>query len=318
MNGVTNRMFSALAAFAILSMFGIVAYAYYTQVIQAQSGLDGQINAIISITSPVDMPTNHLPPDGYVDVTISIDDNAGFASMILRLHIPHELELVGMYLHPGLDNYFQGPEDWDEDFAIYPPVTNYAFAGWVGRTTNFAADGDLITYRLRVRDGVALGTTTTPIRLSFANARPPHFETPLNLNGQSLRIFLPGGAVGFGAIGYIGSVVVSEAPTPLLVSVTPHHRTIVNRAENSVSFKITVTGMPPNYTMPIRTSVPIPGQAASITVENVPTGIEVSGAVVTDANGNGTGALTLTIIDPVLTPMQELLLFEVLQFEIRH
>jgi hypothetical protein len=142
------------------------------------------------------------------DIVIRIDDNTGFAGMMLRLGIPPELELVGMQLNPLLHDGFRGMNGWDGVYNINPPIINNAFAGW-SRATNFSSNGELITYTLRVRENAEVGITA-PITLSFANAMSPYFEPPTDVNGDDLTITLPGGVTEVNAVVEIGRITVGH------------------------------------------------------------------------------------------------------------
>jgi len=147
----------------------------------------------------------HLSPGETFNVTLRIDDNTGFAGMAFRVYIPLGLEMTGLKLHsdelPGLGNGFVGVHGWDGTYAVYPPITGYAYINWA-QFTNFTGDGNLVTYVLTVTDAIA--GQVAPITLAFANATG--YEIPHTVMGEELNIHLPGGVTGYGAVAEIGSV----------------------------------------------------------------------------------------------------------------
>ncbi|MCL1842544.1 MAG: hypothetical protein FWF79_01905, partial [Defluviitaleaceae bacterium] len=140
-------------------------------------------------------------------VTVHLDDNPGFAAMLLRLHVPAGLELTGITHHAAAhpDNNFL-------DGILMPenlPRAGNIFAGWAGRG-NLYGDGALFTYSFRVT-----GTTAAelPITLAFANYRgtgADALESPTNLAGQNVPITLPGG-VTWQNIATIATISITDA-----------------------------------------------------------------------------------------------------------
>jgi len=232
--------------------------------------------------------------------------------MMLRLGIPHGLELIGMELSslPLIRDGFRGADGWDGTFAINPPITGNAFAGW-SRATNFTSGGDLIIYTLRVREDAIMDFATAPITLAFANAMTPYFESPTDMNGNALEIALPGGVVGHGAVGNIGRVNIGTPTSELSVTATPNHQIIVNEIghpQSTVSFAINITGMSQGvFCLAQPSCIPYnclaypTGGNASITISEIPEGIKAHGYVTVEASGYGFGVLNLTVYDDGVT-----------------
>lgn len=280
----TPKLFLATLAASLLVATVAFLVSAYTQ--STNPAPNGRISATIA---PGQSNLIFSPGETF-DVVVRIDDNTGFAGMMLRLGVPPELELIGMQLNPLLNHGFSGVSGWDGTFAVSPPITGNAFAGW-SRSTDFTGNDELIIYTLRVRDG-APTIRTSPITLAFANAMPPFYELPTDANNDTLIISLPGGLVGLGDVAEIGRVTIG---TGLLVSADPGHRNMVNRVGYSVAFEIIVGGMPPNEIFCFEN--PDPAQTAGIEIEGLPDGIAATGYVETDNEGNGSGVLTLTITD---------------------
>jgi hypothetical protein len=125
------------------------------------------------------------------DLCLVIEGNTGFNSMFLNMVLPPQLELISLTPHvappppPPPQNPFE--------FHWYQ-TGNSIIAGWVNNTAgqNYQG-GELMTYRLRVRNDAALGLTP-PITLAFRNRL--FFDTPTAHNGtvvgRALSILLPG------------------------------------------------------------------------------------------------------------------------------
>ncbi|MCL2224415.1 MAG: hypothetical protein FWB96_05560 [Defluviitaleaceae bacterium] len=155
--------------------------------------------------------TENLPVLSYGDefyLAISISENAGFAGMFFRLHLPQGLEITAMHLHeedhPELSENFQGVRGWNGTDTVSPPQTNNAYAGWL-RNDEFTHDGYLITYTIRVNQHAATGLTA-PIKLSFGTAIPNALTTPIDRHNNPITIALPGGWTVDGAIAEIGQI----------------------------------------------------------------------------------------------------------------
>jgi hypothetical protein len=163
------------------------------------------------------MLDDFFPVEGYApgeqfDLTLQIRNNTGFNSMILRLELPMELELVRMENNISgalISGFFVGPIVWDEVTGnLNPPIRgDRVFAGWandVGSVSNYSAStANLITFTLRVRTDIGIidGLSSRPVTFAFRNA---HFcEEPTRSNGTTAGLplnmsFYPGVAVNCG------------------------------------------------------------------------------------------------------------------------
>jgi len=155
------------------------------------------------------------------DVIVNIDgNNHGFASMMLSLVLPNELELVrvtpGVNFDHNVHASFDGGPDWNPDTNQYSPArTGTIVVGWGGRNEgNFMSTGNvnLLTYRVRVRSNAGTNITTNNITLAFSNAVAPGVagEAPnrinpggnsqLNMSIQGVEVTNTGTAVQLGTV----------------------------------------------------------------------------------------------------------------------
>ncbi|MCL2224127.1 MAG: dockerin type I domain-containing protein [Defluviitaleaceae bacterium] len=101
-----------------------------------------------------------------VNVQIAIENNPGFASMLMRVAFPEDLTLVGYsltdaYLYPSFT------------MPYLPSEQNHVFMGWVGRDSNIETNGALINLTFAVATGAALAPH--PISITFESANNPGF-----------------------------------------------------------------------------------------------------------------------------------------------
>jgi hypothetical protein len=154
----------------------------------AHTALDNAIalaQGVYNSTGTVDKAT--YARSERFDITVNLDSNigGGFASMMLRLELPPQLEVVriapgsnfanGTHQLPGEDPhpYFQGGAGWTGgNVDLSSPRDGAVVVSWAKTdaitTGNYSNTGNLITYTLRVKSGAALGRTA-PIRFGFGN-----------------------------------------------------------------------------------------------------------------------------------------------------
>jgi len=282
--------------FISLTLAGMLAFGVIIYAIADRQIVFAGANGALHVTFTDDISAVFFMPGDEFSMTTSITGNTGFAAMIVRVYVPQGLELIGFDVYPQANFWagFDAPENWDDDFAVSPAMTGYVRVGWQGRTAahgNFTGNGNLFTHTFRVTGEI--GIATAPITMAFANASYPFYELPTDVNFTPLDISLPGGVIGVGRVANLGRIRIGEPR--LSVSAYPNHQTIINSVGKTVSFYITVSGMPAGQTFCLRN--PDTNSSASIAVA-VPPGIEViCSSITTDAVGEGSGRLTLRIYD---------------------
>jgi len=252
--------------------------------------------------------TRHLFPGDTLTSTIRIDDNTGFAGMLLRIRIPEGLELINVQVYDHMDIEY-GLELPSCANDILPtastPLREDVFLGWVGRSYNFYGNGSLFTLTFRVTSDATAGQTV-PIMIAFANGTPA-YELPTDENDRELQMSIQGRLLDLGASAEIGRVAFGHFAQGLSINVAPNSRTIINRVGESVDFNFTVTGMPPNQYFCISHPICLlgsyclayfdKGQDAGITIDGFPEFLAVSGYIRTNANGAGANVFTVEIVD---------------------
>ena len=283
--GISAQQFKSRKKSIIALFLGIVMVFGLTPV--AATYATGDIS--ISATA---IPSASLSIGDEFSTTLSISGNPGFAAMIMRVRIPQGLELTGFTLHnhSELSSGFRGPRNWDEAYAVYPPISGDIFAGWAGRTTNFTGNGNLITYTFRVAENAVPGAVK-PITIAFANA--DGYEVPTNASLSELEISLPGGATNFGESGIIGNATIRGT---IGVSITPSTETIGGEVDDYVTFNVEVWGMPGNYTFYLDNRETNGAGRIEIAFPNDVRDLVPSGYVTTLADGTGSGTLTITVV----------------------
>ena len=125
----------------------------------------------------------------YFEAVVSIEDNPGFGSMVLRVEVPAGLRLAGFELgHAGLYYGFEGPDVVADAAAIEDAV----YFIWYDRNENFYYDGDLLILTFATEAGMAAGSL--PIGLSFVNAKGD-VDIPTNADKVPVFIGISGGSV---------------------------------------------------------------------------------------------------------------------------
>jgi hypothetical protein len=186
----------------------------------ASQGVHDTFNTAIRAAEDIYVRTGMFAPGEEFDVPVRIDGNLGFSSMMLRLNIPPELELVKINPGSAFSQQFQPPNrNWNPDTkVINPPMTGNILAGWGGGaetgSNDFSANGVMLTYTLRVRSNAAVNTTTAPITITFANNVDYEFpvrmhtdptdghqvSTPLTMSIQGTTIATLGQVVELGRV----------------------------------------------------------------------------------------------------------------------
>jgi len=161
---------------------------------------------------------NQFAPGEEFDLTIGIQDNPGFAGFLVRLGFPTQLEVLTDEFRDYRDNFDPAADpmnidyglDFSEAFTVSgdAPLTRlhggalngrYLYhVGWAGRNNNFTGNGDLFTFRVRVRPGT-LAASLPYITIALANAVPPYFaDRPTDVLRQPVYISLPCGSYEYG------------------------------------------------------------------------------------------------------------------------
>jgi hypothetical protein len=132
-------------------------------------------------------------PGQSFELTVRIDENIGFGSMVAKLYIPEGLILTGFSHNnsPGMGNNIASP--------VISTSGGYVLAGWNGRSTNITGNIDLLTFTVTVANNATPGLTE-PFTISFENA-------PKNAAGDVLKMMLPCGS-GFGETNVSGGVII--------------------------------------------------------------------------------------------------------------
>jgi len=141
-------------------------------------------------------------------ITVGIEENAGFAGMIVQLGFPAGLTVIdfedfdNISTRPTFAESFRVPFNTDVHGGRVgdivprpgPNGSNFYHAGWAGRTAPFTYEGDLFSYVVRV--DAASGTSLAPITIALANAIPPEFyELPSDIYSEPLHMLLPCGTL---------------------------------------------------------------------------------------------------------------------------
>lgn len=162
---------------------------------------------------------------GTYELTVGIENNPGFSNIIIEVGLPPGLTLDTNFVADGFAPPFNvgfashfdnlpGNQVWSNFMHIGPrhdgsesrPGSNnrYFRFGWiqgmVASPQNIEADGDLVTFFIRVADDAPLGETA-PITIALANAVAPYGDPPTNILTEEVDIFLPGGVTLGGGIG---------------------------------------------------------------------------------------------------------------------
>ncbi|MCL2225207.1 MAG: putative Ig domain-containing protein [Defluviitaleaceae bacterium] len=122
---------------------------------------------------------------GEVTVHINIENNPGFAAMLMRVAFPEAFTLVG---YSVADFYLY------EGFRIsqkMPAVGNNVFLGWAGLSEEITMDGTLLSLTFAVHESANINN---PIIVTFENAYNG-YESPSNLEKEELDIVIVHGNV---------------------------------------------------------------------------------------------------------------------------
>lgn len=244
-----------------------------------------------SITVDISGRTAGLAYNETFTATVGITDNPGFASMVFRIDIPRGLELVGLELtdealryHPDVAYGFDLPS------TIHTPLTGEIFTGWLGRSRNFYGNGPLFSITFRATEAAPAGQTA-PVLVTFASGLPA-YELPKDINANELQIELPGGVTGRGQSAVLARVTFDG----VFVLVDSDSLRLFDVPQNSASITVTVGGLPANERFYFADSATPGTPGISIDwLNNLSPNVEISGYVQTDANGIGTGVLTMTV-----------------------
>jgi hypothetical protein len=154
----------------------------------------------------------YVKPSDEFTLTLGINDNTGFASMMLQLTIPEGLELTRVEI-VGFDGLIMLPlvvpsgSIHDEDTGeITPPIQgNESVVVACFGTADNTDNGELLIYTFRVLNPQNEGITVIdPITVAFANGNAV-YTLPTNADGERLDMLPPGHLIPSDNIGELRS-----------------------------------------------------------------------------------------------------------------
>ncbi|MCL2225899.1 MAG: metallophosphoesterase [Defluviitaleaceae bacterium] len=137
------------------------------------------------------------PQGGQATVNVSIANNPGFATMVMKIEFHEDLELLGFELACDCDRNTEACDfcrafDAPDNLQTFP---NHVFMGWTKGTEDITDDGVLFNLTFRVCNDATVGAVL-PITVTFYNAYVGGgSDIPQNADGDELDITIVNGQI---------------------------------------------------------------------------------------------------------------------------